>query len=97
MVGTCWVIKTRKDSYQNDVLDYVLPGNQTDDVMLVDFGIGEQESDCGWCDDCPRGVYGFAMFIILIQYMVVLVMGLCCCTTTIYCIYTQPIATRRRH
>ena len=100
IVGSIWIFKaeTRDRTCRDSVVDYVtIISNMTQG----DVGMGVSGDDDGGgmengesaadCVDCPSGVYVFTVFLILIQYTVVLILGICCCATS------KRVRSRSRH
>ena len=82
VVGSAWVFKARTD-FSSDSVDFViLPANTTtgDDLEMYDSGVS---NDAAYPDDCPQGVYVFTVFLILFQYIMILLLGICCCTSSV--------------
>ena len=84
VVGSAWIFKASKDNLCGDnrsVVDQVLiPGNSTggfEDSERSDSGASEE------CEDCPSGVYVFTVFLILFQYLMILLLGIGCCTSSV--------------
>ena len=99
IVGSIWIFKAKMSGQPcNDGVDYVtIISNMTQG----DVGMGVSGDDDGGgmengesaadCSNCPSGVYVFTLFLILIQYSVVLILGICCC-----CTITKRIGVRAR-
>ena len=81
VVGSAWIFKAGRERSCGtsgvDYVDYVIPDNFTGSQEDLE----PTESDCG--EDCPSGVYVFTVFLILFQYLMVLLLGLCCCTSSV--------------
>lgn len=95
VAGSIWIFKARTRQGCNDAVDYVTVGNQTDDIIMdmsADGGMGDLESaNCG-VQDCPAGVYLFTVFLILFQYLLLLIIGIFCCTAVM-----NARSPQRRH
>ena len=81
LVGSSWMFRATRRTCGSDAVDYVIIGNNTDDAIVnrTDI-IPNDELDCS---DCPGGVYAFTVVLILIQYIVFLILAVCCCTKTV--------------
>ena len=84
LVGSYWVVQAGKRDQEcfDDVVDYVIiAGNTTDDVITPNTDW--EQRPITDCSDCPGGVYMFTVLLILFQYLVALVLGICCCTSSV--------------
>ena len=75
------MFRAKRQPCGSDAVDYVIIGNNTDDVFVNRTDtIPDDELDC---IDCPGGVYAFTVVLILMQYIVFLILAVCCCTKTV--------------
>jgi hypothetical protein len=84
VVGSAWIFKAGRDSLCSDIVDQVTvpPVNVTTTTGDVEDPDPLLESGAE-CEDCPSGVYVFTVFLILFQYLMLLLLGICCCTSSI--------------
>ena len=80
VVGSAWIFKAGRDNLCSDFVDQVIvpPVNETGGVE--DSELSESGAEC---EDCPSGVYVFTVFLILFQYLMILLLGICCCTSSV--------------
>ncbi|CAI8012102.1 hypothetical protein GBAR_LOCUS7766 [Geodia barretti] len=82
VVGSAWIFKAGRDNLCSDFVDQVTapPVNVT---TTGDVGDSELSESGAECEDCPSGVYVFTVFLILFQYLMILLLGICCCTSSV--------------